>query len=83
MSDNSVFNSGPQRPGINSPATTPRPQSSPARSEAQTFGRSKAPQRNPLDLDTAFNRLDKLLTRDGDTPRSDAPARGYYLNILA
>ena len=46
-------------------------------------GRPAAPQRDPYNLRAAFDRLAKLLTRDGDSgPRSDAPPRGFYLNIL-
>jgi hypothetical protein len=39
---------------------------------------------DPFDLDGAFERLEQLLVGDRFTggPREDAPARGFYLNIL-
>lgn len=63
------------------PAMPGRPQTGPRDGRrAAASGRSG---RDPYDLATAFERLKRLLLGDaGDGPREDAPARGYYLNIL-
>jgi len=62
-------------PGLrpsNFPAHAPRPRKAPSKSRL-----------NPFDLASAFQRLQQLLTNDNSgEPRSDVPARGFYLNIL-
>ena len=82
MSSNSSSISG-SRPGpIQVPVSTPRPAGAPADRRQPRSGSGK--ERDPLNLEEAFNRLAFLLGRDGpDGPRSGVPRRGYYLNILA
>ena len=82
MSSNSSSISG-SRPGpIQVPVSSPRPAGpGPGRRQSRD-GAGK--DRDPLNLEEAFNRLAFLLGRDGpDGPRSGIPRRGYYLNILA
>ena len=83
MSSNSSSVSG-SRPGpIQVPVSSPRP-AAPAGGRRPGRAAGGGGQRDPLDLDQAFERLASLLGRDGeDGPRPGVPRRGYYLNILA
>lgn len=65
------------------PASVNRPNQLPGNREGASSGNpEKRIKRNPFDITAAMDRLAKLLARDGDQPRSDVPAKGYYLNIV-
>lgn len=83
MSDPSLFPTGPRGPAgpDGRPARVGRGPASPPRNEAG--GERAAGGRNPFDVEGAMARLKTLLAFDGPNgPRSNVPARGFYLNIL-
>ena len=68
--------------GIAAPGQKPARQDSAQRTIARRAA-DGAPPVDPADVESAVQRLDRLLENDaGNGPRQDAPPRGFYLNIV-
>ena len=83
IGNNGIGGPGDRRVGGNN-LDRPREISSPGTANTPApRQRQGRPGRDPFDLQTAFDRLKRLLHLDGNAgPKQGIPSRGYYLNVL-
>lgn len=83
MADNSSFITGSGTRSPQGAVDRPRPIADrPHRDDIPSPGRTPSKAKDQGVLQKAFDRLDRLLSKDAGEPRSDVHQRGYYINIL-